>query len=130
MSAFVVDVEHIHMLVDAAVNRKVRYHHGDETQWVRADTADHVGTFLLAENLASVNYRYSEDGVVPRYEYRRPAIPATPVEVLKGLDCYIYQSCEHPDWAGSEAKAFCDELQDAAIADLPGYDEAPWRWTA
>ncbi len=130
MSAYVVDPEHIHMLVHAAVNRKVSYYHDNQSYPVRSDTAGYTGAVLLAENLASVNHRYCEHELEPAYEYRQPGRSATPVEVLKGLDCYEYQACEHPDWAGSQAKAFCDALRDAAISDLPGYDEAPWEWTA
>jgi len=48
------------------------------------------------------------------------------VQVLKSIDCLDYQSCEHPGWAASEAKAFIDRLQSAAIHALPGYEAAIW----
>jgi hypothetical protein len=51
----------------------------------------------------------------------------TPVEVLKAISCYEYQSCEHPEWEESEAKAFCEALRDLMIGRLPGYDEAAWE---
>lgn len=60
-------------------------------------------------------------------EYRfqsRP--PRKPIEILKAIDCYEYQSCEHPEWEVSEAFAFCDALRRSLIGDLPGYDEAKW----
>jgi hypothetical protein len=49
--------------------------------------------------------------------------------VLKAIDCYRYQSCEHPGWASSEAQQFCLALQALAINHLPGYDQAPWDIT-
>ncbi len=49
-----------------------------------------------------------------------------PVQVLKALECYEHQSCEHPGWESSSARAWCDSLRQQAIAHLPGYDAAAW----
>ena len=59
--------------------------------------------------------------------YRYSAIhPLPAVAVLKAIDCYEYQSCEHPEWEESEAFAFCDSLRRSLIGSLPGYDQAAW----
>jgi hypothetical protein len=50
------------------------------------------------------------------------------VQVLKAIQSYAYQSCEHPEWDGSLAKRFCDWLESAIIGDLPGYDDAEWEF--
>ncbi len=48
-------------------------------------------------------------------------------QVLKALDCYGYQSSEHPGWNDSEAHRFCDVLRRRYGATLPGYDDALWE---
>jgi hypothetical protein len=40
-----------------------------------------------------------------------------------------YQSCEHPGWEESEARKFCQQLTEGAIARLPGYEAAAWEIT-
>lgn len=100
------------------------------------DDADDVGRMLLAENIASVAHRYADDTFdelpgpvrktrVEDYRYRYPG-RFDPVTLLKAIDCYAYQSCEHPRWAYSKANAFCCALRRRLIARLPGYDAAPW----
>lgn len=93
---------------------------------------------LLAENVASVRYRYADsnpDDMVPSwilaegYEFTDPHVEMTPVEVIKAVRCYEYQACERPEWRASEAYQFCKALTDAMIACLPGYADAPWEWT-
>lgn len=67
---------------------------------------------------------------VPQWssEYRYPFETRVrkPVEILKAISCLEYQSCEHPGWDESEAKAFCDALREQMINALPGYDDAAW----
>ena len=50
----------------------------------------------------------------------------TPVGAIKAAQCYEYQSCEHPEWSTSEAKALTERLINEAISNLPGYESAPW----
>jgi hypothetical protein len=52
--------------------------------------------------------------------------PMNPVQVLKAINCYQYQSCEHDEWKSSEAHAFIEALRSAAISALPGYEAAAW----
>ena len=37
---------------------------------------------------------------------------------------------EHPGWERSQAKSFCDALQQRLITTLPGYTDGPWLITA
>lgn len=46
--------------------------------------------------------------------------------ILKLLDGYSYQSCEHPEWEGSWAKTFVDTVRLYTIPKLAGYRDAPW----
>jgi hypothetical protein len=107
------------------------------------DSADRVGAMLWAENVRSVAFRYDEPedaqdlpgpiffGVLDVAEYRhrssdRIGCVLDAVGTLKALDCLEYQSCEHPGWEASEARAFVEALRRRAIACLPGYDQASW----
>lgn len=124
------------------------YWNGDRHELTRL-TADRVGQMLLTENVRSVDYRYPGGEDLPgRYvmatlpgfdvevrapEYLQPytftASPHRhwkPVEILKAIDCFEYQSCETDDWRETEAYAFCQALRSRMIDQLPGYDDAPW----
>lgn len=138
MSAFEVSTDHIDVLLTAGLYLPWRC--GGDVRWMAANpcaetlverqlnegNAGSVGAMLLAENRVSVNSRYCEDEWEQPYIY--VPIPGKPllVIVLKAIACYEYQSCEHPGWEASEARAFCDALRRHVIASLPGYDEAPW----
>lgn len=89
-------------------------------------TAGRVGAMLMAENAASVNHRYDEEDPEEPYVFARYVKPIEPVAILKAIDCYVYQTCEHPEWESSEAREFCDALRKRMIHQLPGYDAAPW----
>ena len=91
------------------------------------ENASHIGRMLLLENHRSVGHRYDEPLELPAYNFNITQAPTlTPVEVLSIISCYEYQSCEHPGWEHSQAKAFCSALRHKMISHLPGYDEAPW----
>jgi hypothetical protein len=78
---------------------------------------------LLAENRRSVDHRYAEEEWEQPYLFKRlPGVP-NPVAVLKALDGFEYQACEHPEWEKSEAHAFVQALRKRAISKLPGYEE-------
>lgn len=150
MSAFIVDQYHIDQLVSTGLrgaegNIRQRHagpltwYYGNPTQLGKLDssTADRVGQMLWAENFASVQYRYPTDtpetlpgpiGITPAYAtfytYTQPRRRLTAVEAFKAIACYEYQSCEHPGWETSEARAFCRALEHAIIRSLPGWDDA------
>lgn len=100
-------------------------------------TADKLGRNLLQENVTSVLSRYS-DGVdadeytgyamdIEHYRFRHTGqLPV--VQVLKAVDCYEYQSCEHDGWQGSHARNVCGDLRRELVTDLPGYSDAAWAW--
>lgn len=144
MSAFVVSKDHIDYLVQAARLAPARTCQGIVMKldgWHVDTHGDEVGRALWQENLNSVLYRYPAEREAGQYfrehygpevmaAYRCPVFPAKrfdPVAALKAVRCYEYQSCEHPEWNGSPAKAFCEDLREWLIAALPGYDEAPWE---
>jgi len=131
MSAFEVGTDHIDAMLTAGFvvaernQGKFYWYHEGTARHLTLETAGAVGAMLAAENRRSVNYRYSEDELEAPYLFNRlPGTPA-PVIVFKILDCYEYQSCEHPEWTGSEAYVFCQMLRRRWIHRLPGYDDAP-----
>lgn len=145
MSAFVVGKPHIDAMIQLGRRSNKNpytlawYHNGTRYE-LQHDTEARVGRMLIDECVKSVSYRYPSatnelpgpvsqywqgDYTAPSYFGRQP----TPLEGLKLISCYEYQSCEHPEWPASEAAAFCVRLRGALIAQLPGYDDAPWEWT-
>lgn len=112
MSAFIVSNDTIRVIVTALVR-----HRGNTDP-------EAAGRILLLENTRSVNHRYSERKRAPKYEHA-PYLES-PVQVLKSLDCFEYQACEHKGWARSEARKLIARARIWAIGQLPGYDAAHW----
>lgn len=94
-----------------------------------------LGRMLWAENLRSISYRYPDTidnpeaipgpvGVGPlevmAYEYGPGyrVVDLDPFGLLGVVRGYVYQSCEHPGWSTSAARAFCDALTLAVVSDL------------
>ena len=131
MSAFIVSRDHINAMINAAysaaTHNQLSWRAGPDGAWSRLtnDNLDAVGQMLADENAASVAHRYDEPPEPVAYHHTF-AQPRPPVEILKALDCYEYQSCEHPGWPESSAFAFCASLRSRMINRLPGYEAAPW----
>ena len=144
MSAFIVSRQHIAYLIEAAeqIARRNRthfrwFHDGTwHTLGEDHDTADRIGQCLWCTNVASVLYRYPQDtpqtapgpiGETYYYGRHRPTpIAWNPVQVLKAVHCFDYQSCEHPEWEASEAYSIVKAIEHDAMRALPGYDDAAW----
>lgn len=84
-----------------------------------------LGAILQRENVASWNARYPRDPAEPAFRFVR-ATELSPVEIIKAVDCYEYQSCEHDGWQKSDAKKIVKAIRKHAIAELPGYEQASW----
>ena len=136
MSAFQVSDKHIRALVTGAQDIGIFMRTDDGWDRIaplgRIDPDD-VAEMLTAENAASVGFRYSHDKEMVGFSAEairtRPAfarVQVSLVQLLKAIDCYEYQSCEHEGWGESPAREFCDSLRKAAIGKLPGYRDAEW----
>jgi|JI10StandDraft_1071094.scaffolds.fasta_scaffold18126_4 hypothetical protein len=141
MSADIVDQEHIHVLVWAASRRTppdgpLHWYYDNPTRSNHIDPSganrDEIGQMLTEENHSSINHHYTrQQQVPPTYRYRRPAHTEWSLpELLNAIRGYQYQTCEHPSWETSQAKAFCEALQQRLISMLPGYRNGPWLITA
>ena len=150
MSAFIVSTKHLRRLVNSGIrwggvgglrwmvpSLVPEWTGGDNydtytREMIRATrkldhtSAGRTGAMLHAENVLSVDHRYDEQNDEEPYVHDHREFPKTPVEALKLLACYEYQTCEHEGWKQSEAFAFCSALRRALIDALPGYDAAPW----
>jgi hypothetical protein len=149
MSAWIVSRAHIDALVLAGVQWRLITDPGPEK-------LSALGRMLWAENLASVAYRYPGDGDSERpgpndfrdadvttYTAPTSEVLLSAAGVVKAVDCYEYQSCEHPAWPDSAAAGFAGALRTAVLTCIPadqlepsrysgqrkyppGYDTAPW----
>lgn len=135
MSAWIVAVAQIDVLVLAGVQFGVSYDAGPSTVPAPLGLAA-AGRDLWAENHRSIDHRYG--GRTEPSSYLPPAaeVLLDRVAVVKAIDCYVYQSSEHPGWSTSGAADYCRRLRAAAMAGLSlapgdgryplGWDEAPW----
>jgi hypothetical protein len=150
MSAWVVDKGHIDVLVKAAENAKDFSSpfswvddNGRENALVGADARNKLGQALVDACVKSVSYRYPQDDVskgelpgpidayyTEPYSYREPGFNPTPGEVFKAVDCYDYQSCEHPDYYESAVHKALQRVTAHYQSKVAGYEEAPWGFDA
>ena len=109
--------------------------------WVTADDVDPtaLGRLLLAENMRSVLHRYTDAieadeyalyaQIVETYRYR-PVVHVAPATAIKAARSMAYQSCEHPEWQTSEAKAICEAIEHFAVDAMPTYRASDgWCWS-
>ncbi|WP_280437505.1 hypothetical protein [Nocardia carnea] len=115
MSAFIVSNGHIDVLVNAVAQYGVA-----PTRTSRIDYRA-LGQLLWDENVRSVDHRYRESHPRDRYVLHTTEGDLDPVAVLKAVDCYVYQSCEHPGWEDSDAHTWMTRLREAIYTATPGY---------
>lgn len=144
MSAYIVPKHHILFLVESAVSIDPRstfaWYHGNEWHTIRAgehEALADAANMLWRENIRSVSFRYPGESSATLPGSIGSGFVIEPsdfwnwtqfdlVQVIKACHCYSYQTCEHPLWHGSEAKAFIDALIVRACHCLKGYDSAIW----
>ncbi|MFZ2152075.1 MAG: hypothetical protein WAV09_03145 [Minisyncoccia bacterium] len=135
MSAFRLSALHIATMVDAALLHRMGSFHTVASGFTQRHTVSYenreeICAMLERENILSLEDRYGKDresatnytAVFPRHPSK--ALNLSPVALLKAINCYEYQSCEHEGWRTSPAAAFCEALKGTLIHKLPGYDSA------
>ena len=141
MSAFQLPETHIGAIAKWAIRNNrgaaVRcYWQGSTRQYYFED----ICTVLAAECYRSVRSRYptgplpgplaAGDGPVSFTLTQSQYATIGPVDALKALASYSYQSCETEDFDQSEAYALMQAIERAAIRALPGFDASPaWEIT-
>ena len=129
MSAFIVSNEHISAMIQVAPERYPgdgAWYYWNEARHPISGNHQVLGQKLVDENYRSVCYYLGVEIVSSEFKSTPVSHDYTPVEIIKAIDCYCYQSCEAPNWDQSEAYAIVDTLRNRAIGRLPGYDEAAW----
>ena len=126
MSCFVMDKFEIWYLVEAAY-RYLEFH-------VLPEKHD-LARQLLQDNLQAVKRFYGDSdlpGPVPLpLDIEDEELPPfwekqafDPVQVIKAAKCYLYQTGSLPEKNAS--RQLMRQLIDAAIMELPGYEDAKW----
>jgi hypothetical protein len=115
MSAFIVDNAHIDVLVNAIAQYGVTPNNARRVDY-RA-----LGQLLWDENILSVDHRYRESNPQDRYILHTTEGNLDPLAVLKAVDCYVYQSCEHREWEASDAHTWMTRLREAIYTTAPDY---------
>lgn len=87
-----------------------------------------IGDMFHAENVKSWNARYPKDATEPSFHLveRAYLAPRTLVQILRAIECFEYQSCDHDEWPESDVAKLCQRMRIKAIQLLPGYSDAPW----
>jgi hypothetical protein len=144
MSAYLVGHAHIDALLTFAMSKRygrgVVYTANETLIEINCDNASEIGRILLTENERSVRHCYPNDAVCnlpgaigedsANYEFSSFDGGLTPMEVLKGCNCFDYQACETGDYESSIACVIIDAIRKRAILCLPGYNNAPgWHFT-
>jgi hypothetical protein len=120
VSAWIVSQAHIDVLVLAGVQYATPYDvSADLRRGPNPTGLTAAGVDLWAQNHRSVNFRYDERTEPPAFTAPTAEVILDPVAVVKAIDCYVYQSCEHPGWTDSRAAAYCRRLRAAIMENLP-----------
>ncbi len=136
-----------YMVNDETINRVVYWLYWEVTkyQWLKdkleqasgIDTTSYawsetLGKAMFALNIAGVNDRYGE-GEAEKFReltYRYKPAHGSPIQVLKSLQCWLYQCTEGEVVKRPLYRFFQDtvepHLMSRIIADLPEYQAAAW----
>jgi len=103
MSAFNVSVDHIAHIAAGA------------TRLFGFEKTGMIAATLAKANAISVAHRYSEAPAIthmPESAVRRAvAQPVTDGQLYKLVECFEYQSCEHPSWNSSPSFKMCGAIK-------------------
>lgn len=122
MSAFIVSTNCMDRVVETILQR-----HPTATSQFLGLNANEIGAKLYAMNKAAVDYRYSEDSVVPEYIYHRCLDGE--IARYKAIQCYLYQCSEgriDETLLFKEIEAIAAGLAETIIGRLPQYEAAGW----
>jgi hypothetical protein len=134
MSAFFVSIHHIDVIVSAAIDVGA-YSGPPRIERVTRERATLVGAMLLRENLRSMLARYPRIAGTDEAEGYQATIDAylhryypgvRPSAAAHAVSCYDYQSCEHPEYDRSQARAFVNSMRQELLRKLPGIDSESW----
>lgn len=141
MSAYMVDEEHINVMIWAAAELASPSDTGPVFTYCPApgahpvrvasterDSMTRAGQMLADANAASMAALYGNEDHSYAYIYTRPKrTDWKQTDILSALLCFEYQACEVGNFDTTEAGRFCDALRKGLIRRLPGMNDAPWE---
>ena len=117
MSAFLLSDKHLGTLADAVLNYDIG---GYVARRDRQEALAEVANLLKAQNINSINARYNEQTHLSVWDgsFLNSTTDITPLQLLKMIASYNYQSCESDDWDKTEAYSLMKELEHRTAFDL------------
>ena len=96
---------------------------------------DDLGILLIRENEKSWEYRYNEGAnkkfAINNYKYNKYVkYDSDHMQLIKTIEYYCYQSCEHPEWRSSDIKENLYALMRSAIDKLTYAEKMKKIWGA
>lgn len=138
MSAYIVGDKTINRIVDRLVfevsNNSFSHNLDEKLSELGYDPADNTFPEKLSQdmhalNVNAVNQRYDEENRVPPLTYVQ-SNPASLIQTLKSLNCWVYQCTEGDVPESNLYKFFADVFQKhllkRIVYDMPEYDRAEW----
>lgn len=128
MSAFIVSENHINVIVSYFVDSRPMYRLyakiNGAYQYLTHENAAKVAQTLYAENVRSVDVRYSEEND-SRYTFKylpMARLHYSIADIAGALDCLEYQSCETDDYYRTEAYALITAMRKRLLKRLQDHE--------
>jgi hypothetical protein len=88
----------------------------------------YLGNLLWRENKKSYDSRYGGDNPIGTIEINdiKSHENLDPIQILKSIEYYEYQSCEHRGYYDSESHKIMEALKNKAIYALKGFEGSIW----
>lgn len=127
MSCYVVSDEHICAIVSFASKVRLRYGSGQNSLTLsETKNLDKVCKILKDHNVESFNSRYDgkySNEVTPGIVFNGDFKDLHAMQIIKLVDSLSCECRHHTDFTNSAAEHFLENVKDAAIRRLPGYND-------
>jgi hypothetical protein len=88
-----------------------------------------LGQDMINLNYGAVNERYGEEEVPEKFQ-RIKNVPASNIQTVKSLQCYLYQCSEGDKFENSKLyrglRRLEEHLLNEIVTSLPAYEKAVW----
>ncbi len=110
-----------HIISDNTINELTAYYKAN----VPYQRDSNIAQELIDENYRGVNARYMLSNEPHKTAYMNRISTRSPVEILKLVGTYEYESWGSCDWPTTLAYKYMQDIKNIAIRNLPGYEDAP-----
>lgn len=126
MSCFIVSDNHLSAIIGYACRANLAAGWVDGRHIYQPGQEQEACDLLYQANVRSFNARYKEYTDETSCLYNAFAPKLLPIEVVKACDCLAYQCDEWTFFEGSPAERLIQDIRNAAIRRIPGYEAAKW----